>query len=357
MRFFLFLISIFVISAQCCAEEDRSYLLFSGTTNLPLAEKIAKCLEMKLSPVQISRFNDGEIRIKVEENVRNTDVYIVQPICLTDTSSINDNLVELYLLIRTMKRSSSKSVTAVIPYYGYARQDRKTESRVPISASDIAMLLELAGADHIICVDLHCGQIQGFFHNTPVDNLFAAPIFVRYFSSKKDLVYPVVVSPDAGGVERAKKFIEGLNWHGIEAGLAVIVKQRAGAGVVEKMNLVGDVEGCDVIIVDDICDTAGTLVHAAKELKAKGANRVFACITHPLFSGPALDRVGSSCLTELVVTDTIPSRTQLPSNVVTLSIAPLIAEAIDRTHNGESISHLFTYIGDSQFCHVLSETE
>lgn len=356
MRSFFILIAIIVCSVHCSAE-DRPYLLFSGTTNLPLAEKIAKCLDMELSPVRISRFNDGEIKIKIDKNVRNTHVYIVQPICLTDKSSINDNLVELYLLVRTMKRSSAKSVTAVIPYYGYARQDRKTESRVPISASDIAMLLELAGADHIICVDLHCGQIQGFFHETTVDNLHAAPIFVRYFSSKKDLINPVVVSPDAGGVERAKKFIEGLNWHGVDAGLAVIVKQRAGAGVIEKMNLVGDVEGCDVIIVDDICDTAGTLVHAANELKNKGANRVFACITHPLFSGPALERVGSSCLTELVVTDTIPSRSHLPSNVVTLSIAPLIAEAIDRTHNGESISHLFTYIGDSQFCHVLPENE
>ena len=257
--------------------------------------------------------------------------------------------MELFLLIRTMRRSSAGKITAVIPYYGYARQDRKTESRVPISASDIAMLLEIAGADSIFCVDLHCGQIQGFFHDATVDNLYASPIFVRYFSTKKDLVNPVVVSPDAGGVERAKKFIEGLGWHGIDAGLAVIVKQRAGAGVVEKMNLVGDVQGCDVIIVDDICDTAGTLVHAAQELKNHGANRVFACITHPVFSGPAFERIGGSCLTELIVTDTIPTRTELPPNITQLSIAPLIAEAIDRTHRGESISHLFTYNGH-QFC-------
>lgn len=337
-----------------CSAQDHSYMLISGRTNPLLAEKIAQCLKMQLSPVNISFFNDGEIKIKVEENVRNADIYVIQSICLTEKSSINDNLVELYLLIRTLKRSSAGTITAVIPYYGYARQDRKTESRVPISASDIAMLLELAGADHIICFDLHCGQIQGFFHETTVDNLYAAPIFVRYFSSKKDLVNPVVISPDAGGVERAKKFIEGLSWHGVDAGLAVIVKQRAGAGIVEKMSLVGDVQGCDVIIVDDICDTAGTLVHAAQELKNHGANRVFACITHPVFSGPALERIGSSCLAELVVTDTIPARTAFPSNIVQLSVAPLIAEAIDRTHHGESISHLFTYQGDSQFCNDLS---
>ena len=355
MQFSLYLI-LALFYFPWCSGDERAYLLFSGTTNLPLAEKVAQCLDMKLSPVNISRFNDGEIRIKVEENVRNADVYLIQPICMSDKSSVNDNLVELYLLIRTMKRSSAGTITAVIPYYGYARQDRKTESRVPISASDVAMLLELAGVDHIICVDLHCGQIQGFFHESTVDNLYAAPIFVRYFSQKSDLVNPVIVSPDAGGVERAKKFIEGLNWHGVDAGLAIIVKQRAEAGIVEKMNLVGDVEGCDVIIVDDICDTAGTLAYAARELKNQGAKRVFACITHPVFSGPALERISGSCLTELVVSDTIPTRAQLPPNVVQLSIAPLIAAAIERIHNGESISHLFTYKGDIQFCNALSET-
>jgi ribose-phosphate pyrophosphokinase len=312
---------------------------------------------MKLSPVTISRFNDGEIKIKVEENVRNSDIFLIQSMCTTDQGSINDNLMELYLLIRTMRRANVGTVTAVIPYYGYSRQDRKTESRVPISASDIAMLFELAGVDSIICVDLHCGQIQGFFHEATVDNLYAAPIFVRYFREKKDLISPVVVSPDAGGVERAKKFIEGLAWHGINAGLAVIVKQRAGAGIVEKMNLVGDVAGCDVVIIDDICDTAGTLVQAALELKNAGANRVFACITHPVFSGSALQRISDSCLTEVIVTDTIPARTELPKNIVQLSIAPLIAEAIDRTYNGQSISHLFTYNGDRQFCKEIVKIE
>jgi ribose-phosphate pyrophosphokinase len=254
-----------------------------------------------------------------------------------------------------MKRSAVDTVTAVIPYYGYARQDRKTQHRTPISASDVAMLIELAGADHVMCVDLHCGQIQGFFHKANVDHLIAAPIFVRHFAEKTDLVNPIVISPDAGGVERAKKFIEGLSWHGVDAGLAIIVKQRAGAGIVEKMHLVGNVNGCDVIIIDDICDTAGTLVQAAKELKNQGARRVFACITHPVFSEPALQRISDSCLTELVITNTIPAKQEMPSNIVQLSIAPLIAEAIHRTHHGESISHLFTYQGDSKFCnHVTS---
>ena len=311
---------------------------------------------MQLSPVFISRFNDGEIKIKVEENVRNSDVFLIQSMCSTDKRSVNDNLMELFLLIRTMRRADVGNITAVIPYYGYARQDRKTESRVPISASDIAMLFELAGADSILCVDLHCGQIQGFFHEATVDNLFAAPIFVRYFSMKQDLMHPVIVSPDAGGVDRAKKFIEGLAWHGIDAGLAVIIKQRAGAGVIEKMNLVGDVRGCDAIIIDDICDTAGTLVQAALELKNAGASRVFACITHPVFSG-----TGPSAHYRLVphrtlVTDTIPTRTKLPTNITQLSIAPLIAEAIDRTYKGESISHLFTYNGH-EFCNDLVQIE
>ncbi|MGC1877786.1 MAG: ribose-phosphate diphosphokinase [Rhabdochlamydiaceae bacterium] len=349
MRLFFY----FILTAghfSLFSSENRPYKLFSGNTNLQLAQSIAKCLGMELSPIIISRFNDGEIKIKVEENVRNSHTFLIQTICTTDQGSVNDNLIELYLLARTMKRSHVGMLTAVIPYYGYSRQDRKTESRVPISASDIAMLFELAGVDNIICVDLHCGQIQGFFHEATVDNLYAAPIFVRYFSKKTDLVNPVVISPDAGGVERAKLFIEGLTWHGVDAGFAIIVKQRASAGIVEKMNLVGDVNGCDVIIIDDICDTAGTLVQAAEELINAGARRVFACITHSVFSGEALQRIANSRLTELVITDTIPLREELPDNVVQLSIAPLIAEAIDRTYNGESISHLFTYIGDSQFC-------
>ena len=325
------------------AQDASSIKLFSGSANSELAQSVAEFLHVPLSKINIGRFNDGEIKIQIEESVRNCDVYIVQSTCPTVKSSVNDNIMELYLTIRAMKRASAKNVNVIIPYFGYARQDRKTESRVPISASDIAMLLEFGGATHIIAVDLHCGQIQGFFHEVPVDNLYASTVFVPYMASKKDLVNPVVVSPDAGGVERAKKFIEGLNAYGIQSQIAIIVKQRAGAGVIDKMNLVGNVQDCDVIIVDDICDTAGTLVQAAKELKQHGARRVFACITHPVLSGPALERISHSDLAELIVSDTITMKEGAPENIVQLSVAPLVAEAIRRTNSGDSISDLFTH--------------
>lgn len=314
--------------------------LFSGSANRELTQAVAVCLGIEVSPALVSRFNDGEIRIQVLENVRNCDVFVLQSTSISSVSTVNDNLMELYLMIRAMKRASAKSVTAVIPYYGYGRQDRKMTSRVPISASDVAMLLEVAGADHVMAVDLHCGQIQGFFHQTPADNLFASTIFVPYVA-RLGLHDPVIVSPDAGGVERVKTFIEGLQSLGVLAKMAVIVKQRAEAGVVESMNLVGKVRGSDVVLVDDICDTAGTLVQAAKELKEHGARRIFACVTHPLLSGPACQRIADSCLEELVVTDTIPLRGAIPPNLKQLSIAPLLASAIARLAQGESISDLF----------------
>ncbi len=339
-----FLLTLFLLTRISLAAHPCSSLkLISGSTTPALAQKIAEELQLELTPVTLTRFNDGEIKIKIEDNIRNAQVFVLQSLCTTEQSTINDNILELYLLIRTLKRASAERVCAVIPYYGYARQDRKTESRVPISASDIAMLIESAGADAVMCVDLHCGQIQGFFHSAPVDNLYTSPLFVRYFAQKKDLVNPVVVSPDAGGVERSKKFLEGLSWQGINANLAIIIKQRARAGVIEKMSLVGDVAGCDAIIIDDMCDTAGTLVQAAQELIDHGARRVFACVTHPLFSGPALERIAGSCITELVVTDTIPRRGEWPANIVPVSVASLLAEAIQRTHNGESVSHLFSF--------------
>ncbi|MBS0624730.1 MAG: ribose-phosphate pyrophosphokinase [Verrucomicrobia bacterium] len=320
-----------------------SLKLFSGSANEPLAQAVAECLNMPLSEAKIGRFNDGEIRIQIMENVRNCDCYIVQSTCISPNSSVNDNLMELYLLIRAMKRSSAKSVTAVIPYFGYARQDRKMTGRVPISASDVAMMMEWAGADHVMAVDLHCGQIQGFFHQAPVDNLFASMIFVPYIA-KAGLHDPVIISPDAGGVERAKFFIDGLQACGVPSRMAVIIKQRSEPGVVESMHLVGRVQGSDVVIVDDICDTAGTLVKAAQQLKENGARRVFACITHPLLSGPACERIENSCIEELVVTDTISLRCPtVPKNLVQLSIAPLLAAAIDRTSKGESLSDLFQY--------------
>jgi len=282
MRIWIAILS--VICSCFYGECGPGIKLFSGSANPELSQAVSECLGIEVSQATVARFNDGEINIQILENVRNCDVFILQSTCISSESTVNDNYMELYLMIRAMKRSSAKSVTAIIPYFGYARQDRKTKGRVPISASDIAMLLEVAGADHVMAVDLHCGQIQGFFHETPVDNLYASTIFVPYVA-RLGLYDPVIVSPDAGGVERAKTFIEGLQSLGVMAKMAVIVKQRAEAGVVESMNLVGKVEGSDVVIVDDICDTAGTLVLAAKQLKQQGARRVFACITHPLCRG------------------------------------------------------------------------
>jgi ribose-phosphate pyrophosphokinase len=340
MKIWIFFIAI--VAGSIYGDCSPGIHLFSGSANRELAESVASYLGIDLGKAQVARFNDGEVRIQVQENVRNCDVFILQSTCVSEDATVNDNLMELYLMIRAMKRSSAKSVTAIIPYFGYARQDRKMIGRVPISASDVAMLLEVAGADHVMAVDLHCGQIQGFFHKTPVDNLFASTIFVPYVAGL-GLYDPVIVSPDAGGVERVKLFIEGLQSLGVPAKMAIIVKQRAEAGMIESMNLVGDVTGSDVVIVDDICDTAGTLVQAAKELKNRGARRVFACITHPLLSGPACMRIDGSCLDELVVTDTIPLRNEVPMNVKQISIAPLLSKAILRLTNGESISDLFHY--------------
>jgi ribose-phosphate pyrophosphokinase len=348
-RIFIFLFML--ISCYLCAQapnfsnkkiDNDSFKLFCGNSNPSLAQEVAYILGVNISKAYVGRFNDGEIKIRIEESIREKNVYIIQSICSTQKCSVNDNLMELFLMIRACKRASAKSVIAVIPYFGYARQDRKMEDRVPISASDIAMLLEQAGADQIITLDLHCEQIQGFFHNSSVDNLKTSVVFVPYFE-RKVLKNLVVVAPDAGALSRAKNFIDGLNQHGIEAQLSMIVKQRLQSGVIDKMYLVGDVKGCDVLIVDDICDTGGTLLKAAKELKRKGANKVYACITHPVFSKDALNEIQDSALDELIVTDTIPLKKQAPSNIVQVSIAPLVAEAIKRSQNGDSLLGLFKY--------------
>ncbi len=313
--------------SECGPDIKQNIKLFSGSANPRLTTEVANELQIEVSQAAIGRFNDGEIRIRILENVRNCDVFILQSLCIGEQSTVNDNLMELYLMIRAMKRGSAKSVTAIIPYYAYSRQDRKKTETVPISASDVAMLLELAGADRVISIDLHCGQIQGFFHKAPVDNLYASTIFVPYIANL-GLVDPVIVSPDAGGVERAKSVIDGLQSIGLPSRMAIMIKQRADAGVIESMHLVGKVRDSDVVIVDDICDTAGTLVQAAKELKEFGARRVFACITHPLLSGPACIRIANSCIEELVVTDTIPLRKDPPNNIKQLSVAPILAKAI-----------------------------
>lgn len=315
-------------------------VLFTGNANPRLAHDVAQYLDVPLGRATVGRFNDGEIRISIEESVRNKEVYILQSTAVGIDQSVNDSLMELFLMIRTMKRASAKTIVAVIPYYGYARQDRKSAPRVPISAADVAMLLEEAGADRIVTLDLHCGQIQGFFRHAPVDNLYASTLFIPYFA-KKQMKNIVIISPDAGGVERAKRFVDALAQYGIQARMAMLSKQRVEAGVIESMQLIGEVSGADVIIVDDICDTAGTLVQAAKLLKDRGAKHVFASITHPLFSGPALERIRHSAIDELVITDTVYLKKNMPSNIHCISAAPLLGEAIRRIHVGESVSGLF----------------
>jgi len=315
--------------------------VFSGNGNMALALEISKILGIHLGKATVGKFADGECNVMIHENVRGKDVFVVQPTC----PPVNDNLMELLLLVSTLNRASARRITVVIPYYGYARQDRKMQARVPISAADVARLLESMGIDRVIAVDLHCGQIQGFFGpRVPVDNLDGGIVGINHFGDK-DMHNPVVVSPDAGGVYRAKKFKEGLqnkfDWHDI--GLAMIIKQRARAGTVDQMDLVGDVNDCDCIIVDDMIDTAGTLCKAAKVLKANGARRVFAFASHGLLSGPGNDRIATSVMEECVILNTIPSTPQREANekLTMLSVAPLLAQTIFNCHAKKSISALF----------------
>jgi ribose-phosphate pyrophosphokinase len=333
----LFIIGICIFSNLLTANE---MMLFTGNSNYELGQKVSQYLQIPLASGKIDTFNDGEIHIHIDESIRGKDVFILQSTCQNTDRSVNDNLMELYLLIRTAKRASAASITAVIPYYGYARQDRKTTSRVPISAADVALMIETAGIDRVITIDLHCGQIQGFFRDVPVDNLFASSLFVSYIESKK-LDKIVIVSPDAGGVERAKKFSDALRKKGIESEMALISKQRAAPGVVASMNLIGSVRGSNAIMIDDMCDTGGTLIKAAQLLKEEGADQVFALITHSVFSSSALDKIKNSAIDEMVVADTIPLRGEKPSNIHVLSVAPLIGEAILCIQHGESISALF----------------
>lgn len=276
--------------------------IFAGNSNKLLAKDIASHLGMDLGKITCSKFADGEINVVINENVRGKDVYIIQ----STAPPVNETLMELLLMISTMRRASARKITAVIPYYGYARQDRKMQARVPISAADVARLLEAMGVDRVVSVDLHCGQIQGFFGpRVPVDNLDGGTCGVQYFGDM-DLKSPVIVSPDAGGVYRAKRFKEELmRKYDKECGLAMIIKQRIAANEIERMDLVGSVEGSDVIIVDDMIDTAGTLCKAASVLKEHGAVRVFAFATHGLFSGRAPTTIAQSQLTEVVVLDTV----------------------------------------------------
>ncbi|KAA0155910.1 hypothetical protein FNF29_01329 [Cafeteria roenbergensis] len=333
--------------AACEAEEESpelaSMAIFSGNANPDLAALIAEHVGKPLGSATVGRFPDGEVSVSVHENVRGKDIYIIQPTC---PPHVNEYLVELLLMVTTMRRASAEKITVVVPYYGYARQDRKMTSRVPISAADIARLLESVGVDRVVALDLHCGQIQGFFGpRVPVDNLAAARVGVNYFARKVDLENPVIVSPDAGGVYRAKVFREGLNLQtGSDAGLAMIVKQRPRAGVVGQMDLVGEVTGCDCIIVDDMIDTAGTLCKAADLLRAKGARRVYCFASHGLFSGPAVQRISKSCLEKVVVVNTIPlaSNAKTCDKIEQLSVAPILGDAIKRIHMRKSVSAMFS---------------
>ena len=305
--------------------------LFTGNANRPLAEEIAQYLRLQLSDAEVTRFSDGEIYVQVNENVRGTDVYVLQPTC----PPVNDTLMELLIMIDALKRASARRITAVLSYYGYARQDRKVEPRVPITAKLVADLLEAAGIDRVLALDLHAGQIQGFF-KVPVDHLFAAPVMIDYLG-KKELRDPVIVAPDAGGVERARAIAKRLN-----AGLAIIDKRRQGPNAAVAMHLIGEVRARDAVVIDDMIDTAGTLVQAVGALAREGARRILACGVHPVLSGPALERIGASPLEEVVVTNSIPvpAEKRIP-RVTVLSVAPLLGEAIRRIHDEESVSTLF----------------
>ena len=305
--------------------------LFSGNANRALAEEIAQYLRVPVSDAEVTRFSDGEIYVQVNENVRGADVFLVQPTC----PPVNDTLMELLIMVDAMRRASARRITAVLPYYGYARQDRKVQPRVPISAKLVADLLEAAGIDRLLALDLHAGQIQGFF-SVPVDHLFAAPVIIDYLG-KKDLRDPVIVSPDAGGVERARAIAKRLN-----ASLAIIDKRREGPGSAMAMHLIGDVRGKDAVVIDDMIDTAGTLIQAVTALEREGARRILACGVHAVLSGPAMARIGTSPLEEIVVTNSVPvSREKRAARVTVLSVAPLLGEAIRRIHDEESVSTLF----------------
>ena len=307
----------------------RGYKVFSGTANQELSRQIAKYLGIPLSEASIKRFSDGEISIQIGESVRGKDVFIIQPTCApTDT-----NLMELLILTDALKRSSASTVTAVIPYFGYARQDRKAAPRVPITAKLVANMIETAGIDRVVTMDLHAGQIQGFF-DIPVDNLYGTITFINYLKNKH-LSNPIVASPDVGGVARARSLAKQLNLD-----LAIIDKRREKANESEVMNVIGDANGKDVILIDDMVDTAGTLIKAAAAFKERGATSVTAFCTHPVLSGPAYERVAAAAIDELVVTDTIPLKEQ-NEHIKVISVAPLFAEVIRRVYHDESVNNLF----------------
>ncbi|QXE92541.1 ribose-phosphate pyrophosphokinase [Geomonas subterranea] len=314
---------------------ENKIRVFSGNSNPVLAEKICDCLRVPLGKAKVRTFSDGEIMVEIGENVRGRDIYVVQSTCCPT----NNNLMELLIMIDALKRASAATITTVIPYYGYARQDRKAAPRTPITSKLVADLITAAGADRVVTIDLHAGQIQGFF-NIPVDNLYAAPVLLAHLKSRfaDDLDNLVMVSPDAGGTERARAFAKRLG-----CTLAVIDKRRTGPNVAEIMHLIGDVKGKSAIILDDMIDTAGTLTQAALALKNHGASSVYACATHGVLSGPAIERINNSVIEKVVITDTVPlgEKAEQTDKLRVLSVADLLAEAIRRIHEDESVSSLF----------------
>lgn len=311
----------------------REWVILSGNSNRPLAQKICEKLGKTLGEADVRRFSDGEIFVEIRENVRGRDCYVIQSTC----RPANDTLMELLIMLDALKRASAKEITAVVPYYGYARQDRKVAPRTPISAKLVADLLARAGATRVVAMDLHAGQIQGFF-DIPFDNLFASPVILDYIRREISDGEMVMVSPDAGGVERARAYAKRL-----DAGVAMIDKRRVGPNVAKAMNIIGDVKGKTAVILDDMIDTAGTLTEAANAVLENGALKVFAAATHGVLSGPAIERIEKSKITQVIVTDTIPLSAEALAckKVKQLSVAELLAEAMHRIHNYDSVSSLF----------------
>jgi len=310
-------------------------VLTAGNANRKLAQEIADSLGTRLAEAEVSQFSDGEVFVQMNKNVRGADVFVIQPTC----PPVNQNLMELLIMIDALRRASAFRITAVIPYYGYARQDRKVQPRVPITAKLVADLITAAGAQRVLTMDLHAGQIQGFF-NIPVDHLFAAPVLLQYFQQRlerHDWTDLVVVAPDAGGVERSRAFAKRLG-----TSLAIMDKRRTGANESKIMHVIGEVRDRDVILLDDIIDTAGTIIQAVSALKEEGARRIVASCTHAVLSGQAIERLEGSVIEEVVVTNTIPLREdQQSKKIAVLSVAPLLAEAIHRIHSETSVSSLF----------------
>jgi ribose-phosphate pyrophosphokinase len=307
--------------------------VFSGNANIDLSRNICKSLGVPLGKASVTTFSDGETRVEINENVRGMDVFIIQSTC----TPVNVTCMELLIMIDAMKRASADRITTVIPYYGYARQDRKVAPRTPITAKLVADLITTAGANRVLSLDLHAGQIQGFF-NIPVDNLFATPVLLDYISSNYQGSNIVIVSPDTGGVERARAFAKRL-----DAYLAIIDKRREGPNEARVMNIIGNVKGARVIIFDDMIDTAGTVTEAAKALEEAGALEVSVCCTHPVLSGPALDRIENSNMKEIIVTDTIPlsEKAKACERIKVLSVAGLLSEAVRRIYYNDSVHSLF----------------